>query len=237
MPLTSGNLPANVHRETETGMDLDFTFTLFSQAAAMPTAEEIADLVAERISDDIDQMRALILLIGVVVGLSVGRFVSFVGQLIVDRHRIRISLTFGIFLLSLFLYQVYYWWSLWELNSLQDVSFLAFFRLLIIPLCLYGATAILTPDVKDTRPDDFSLEDHLHKQSQALCVLLFVLVLTGLSQGVFLFQQEGMRNWLRIAGLVILLPGIFWRSRIYIRILSILVLGLVGFYVWIAISS
>ena len=180
-------------------------------------------------------MHAIILLIGVIVGLSVGRFVAFVGQAIVDRYRLQFSFTFGVFLVSLFLYQIYYWWSLWDLRSFDDVSFLVYFRLLLIPLCLYGATAILTPDIKDSRPDVFSLKDHLEAQSQALCLLIFVLILTGLSQGLFLFHQEGIKIWIRVVGLVLVLPGIFIRNRTYLSILSVLTFALVSSYIYVAV--
>lgn len=177
-----------------------------------------------------------LLLIGVMVGLSIGRLVSFVGECLVHRKKIAPSLTHGTFLLTLFIYQVFYWWDMWELKALlgnTEITFPVFTRLLFIPVCLYCATALLCPQLKLPEGDEkFSLADHFFEHKRPFYFIWFAICLIATLQAADL-RAEGWGSTeilIRLASGSLFLAGLLIGNSVFDLILSFTVLALlVGF--------
>ncbi|MEM1294708.1 MAG: hypothetical protein AAGH89_05040 [Verrucomicrobiota bacterium] len=185
----------------------------------------------------------LIVLIGVVVGLSIGRLVSFSGQIIINRDVVNWHPTFLIYMLALFTYQIFYWWSAWELkgdpNLEKDFTFLSYGRLLLMPLFIYGATAVLCKDLRDV--EEFSMKDHFTDQARAFYLIVASLIFTALLQEIFLFKRtwanDQMELALRGSALLVVLVAFFIRpslSQIFHLLLALVILGLLFYFIYIS---
>jgi len=176
----------------------------------------------EQSSVAIERVDTLIVLIGVILGLSIGKFVAFVGHLLVERKQVRFSVPYAIFMLSLFVYQVYYWWSIWELQYVGDIDFVDYLRMLLIPLLLYGATAVLAPDLE--KHEGFAMRQHMDEHSRVFFGIAVVLITTGILQGYHFWEQRGLQIWLRVAALGLVSLGLIFKSHVLNWILAMLLL-------------
>tara|TARA_R110002096_G_scaffold403766_4_gene601366 strand:+ start:1327 stop:2064 length:738 start_codon:yes stop_codon:yes gene_type:complete len=188
----------------------------------------------------------LIVLIGVVVGLSIGRLVTFSGQIIINRDVVTWHPTFLIYMLALFTYQIFYWWSAWDLKGqpqlAEDFTFLSYARLLLMPLFIYGATAVLCKDLRDV--EEFSMKEHFTDQARAFYLIVGALIVTALLQAIFLWDKtwENNQSELALRGIafLIVLTAFFLRpnhSQIFHLFLSLVILGLLVYFIYISESG
>ncbi|MDF1812325.1 MAG: hypothetical protein P1V20_08925 [Verrucomicrobiales bacterium] len=183
-----------------------------------------------------ERLDFLIVLIGVILGLSIGRLVNFIGDFLYNRNNGKASWTHGIFLTSLFLFQVYYWWDIWDLkNHLQSelINFWIFIRMLLIPLCLYCATALLCPRLTYPKGEEkLSMRDLFDSHARPFYFFWVLLCIIGISQGMDL-RGESWGNpeiYFRIIAGVIFLFGLIVQSSVLNGVLSIVMfLMLIGY--------
>ncbi len=182
------------------------------------------------IEKSVDRVDTLIVLIGVILGLSIGKFVTCVGSLLLERKQVKFSFSYVMFMAALFTYQVYYWWTIWDLQNVESIGFVAYVRLLLIPLLLYCATAVLSPEIE--RGDGFNMWAHFEEHSRVLFLVITLLVVVGISQGYFFWEQRGLQIWIRFAALAVIMPGMIFKSRILNFVMSfiLLILALVFVY-------
>lgn len=185
----------------------------------------------------------LIVLIGVVVGLSIGRLVTFSGQIIINRDVVSWHPTFMIYMLALFTYQIFYWWSAWDLKGdaqlADSFTFLSYGRLLLMPLFIYGATAVLCKDLRDI--EEFSMKEHFTAQARAFYLLVAALIFTAILQEIFLFEKTWADNQIefiiRGSAFLIVIVAFCIRpdlSQIFHLLLSLVILGILAYFIYIS---
>jgi len=131
----------------------------------------------------------LSVLIGVIIGLSVGRQVYFVGKMLTNRRQLTFDISHLILLVVTFIVQVRYWWTLWDHNILEQADFPEYLRMLLVPLLMYAATAMLCPDID--HGDHLHLPDYMMDQSRIFYIIVIICLLAGLSQALFIWQERG----------------------------------------------
>jgi hypothetical protein len=171
----------------------------------------------------------LVVFIGILVGLSVGKLVSFVGQLVSSKQLKRLSFTHSTYLLLMFLLQVHYWWKLWDAKAIGTVSFLTFLQLLILPMLMYFATAILCPEPTPDQPG--FLEDYFTKRAGAFYSAVMAILVIGALQGIFLWHQPYQASVLRGVAALLVLMGIFISAKPFQLLLAVFLTVLFFIYV------
>jgi hypothetical protein len=172
----------------------------------------------------------LVVFIGILVGLSVGKLVSFIGHLVSSRQLQRLPLAHGTLLVIAFLFQVHYWWKLWDARAIATGTFLMFLQLLLLPLLLYLAIAVLCPKPLSDAPG--TLERYFSENSKGFYTLVMAILIVGGVQGVCLWNQPYQASVLRGVGLVLVLLGFFTSSRRLHAGLTILLLVLFLVYMF-----
>jgi hypothetical protein len=88
----------------------------------------------------------LSVLVSIVVGLGISHVLSGVGNLLVDRLRVRFWWVWGAAVLMVFLAHVQFWWSTFTVAGAVGANFFAFLFFLLTPIALYLAAVVLLPD-------------------------------------------------------------------------------------------
>lgn len=99
-------------------------------------------------------------LIGIVLGMAVARIVGFFGNVLVRAKHSMITLSHGVWLVGLLLLIIQSWWAMqsdWDFNNVNSLWKITF--LLVSPILLYFASAVLCPDLPD-RKTDFDVATH-----------------------------------------------------------------------------
>ncbi len=114
--------------------------------------------------------------IGVVIGLGVGRIVMMVSQYVAQHERIRASAVDALWSAMLFVMFVGVWWIVWGLSHVpaERWSFFALLYLVMGPVLIYLPSLLLLPDVpKEGALDLGGLFDRL-RPLVLLCMAAFV---------------------------------------------------------------
>lgn len=88
----------------------------------------------------------LSVLVSIVIGLGISHLLSGVGNLLVDRLRVRFWWVWGAGVLLVFLAHVQFWWSTFTVGNAVSANFFAFLFFLLTPIALYLAAVVLLPD-------------------------------------------------------------------------------------------
>lgn len=176
----------------------------------------------------------LIVLIGVILGLSIGKLVTFIGDFLYHRKHGQASLTHGFFLFAVFVYQIYYWWDLWSLKADladENVNFLIFLVMLLIPLCLFCATALLCPKLNYAE-EEVSLKSLFDDHCVPFYFFWVFICAVGVFQGMYI-REESLSDpqiFVRISAAGILLTGMIARKSWLNTILAVLMfIVLIGY--------
>jgi len=187
--------------------------------------------------NDAERIDFLIVLIGVILGLSIGKLVNFAGDFLYHRKNGKASWTHGLFLLSMFLFQVYYWWDMWELKTTLmkgGIDFWIFIRMLLIPLCLYCSTALLCPRLQyPSGGEKLSMRDLFEEHCRPFYLFWIVLCVIGISQGMDI-RKESFHDpqiYLRITAGILFLIGFLVKKNWLNNLLAVLVFGLLILYI------
>ena len=87
----------------------------------------------------------LSVLVSIVIGLGISHLLSGVGNLLVDRLRVRFWWVWGISVLMVFLAHVQFWWGTFSVAGAVSANFFAFLFFLLTPIALYLAAVVLLP--------------------------------------------------------------------------------------------
>ena len=172
----------------------------------------------------------LVVFMGILIGLSVGKLVSFGGQLVSGKRLMRLPFAHSTYLLLTFLLQVHYWWKLWDAKAIAMVSFLTFLYLLILPLLMYFATAILCPESLSDQAG--SLEGYFAERAKVFYLVIIAILVVGALQGIFFWDQPYQAAILRVVAVLLVLPGFFISARPFHSWLAISLLVLFFIYVF-----
>ena len=88
-------------------------------------------------------------IISVVIGLGLTHLLTGLGGLVQRWRRVRFYWLHLLWLATLFISQVFLWWSLWNLQEVRGWTFYSFLLFLLLPVLLYVAAALLIPAVDD----------------------------------------------------------------------------------------
>lgn len=88
----------------------------------------------------------LSVLVSIVVGLGISHVLSGVGNLLVDRLRVRFWWVWGVAVLMIFLAHVQFWWGTFSVAGAVSANFFSFLFFLLTPIALYLAAVVLLPD-------------------------------------------------------------------------------------------
>lgn len=88
----------------------------------------------------------LSVLVSIVVGLGISHVLAGVGNLLVDRLRVRFWWVWASAVLMVFVAQVQFWWSTFTVGGAVATNFFAFLFFLFTPIALYLAGVVLLPD-------------------------------------------------------------------------------------------
>jgi len=139
-----------------------------------------------------DSESYITVLIGIVMGMSIVRIISFVGKLITYNKRTSMYWVHLVWLLGLLLLIVQSWWAMhtdWNFANVESLTMLCF--LLISPILLYLLSAVLCPNLNDSESVD--LEIHHVKVRVTFYTLLGLLFLVLIPEAVWMSSKEV--NW------------------------------------------
>jgi len=91
----------------------------------------------------------LSVVISIILGLGLGHLLTGCARLISARESLTMSWLYVGWVMLLFPLYVTYWWAFWDYRKQVNWTFVAFFFLLIGPICLYLITAMLLPDISN----------------------------------------------------------------------------------------
>ena len=87
----------------------------------------------------------LSVLVSIIVGLGISNVLSAVGNLLVDRARVRFWWVWCVAVLMVFLAHVQFWWGTFTVVGTVAANFFAFLFFLLTPIALYLAAVVLLP--------------------------------------------------------------------------------------------
>ena len=137
-------------------------------------------------------------LIGIVLGMAIARIVSFIGRIVVRSHYSKLTITHTVWTFGLLLLIVQSWWAMstdWEFSKADTLIKLTF--LLVSPILLYLASAVLCPDI--AKDEEFDLDKYHFKANTAFFVIIGLLFVVLIPEailmnkcGVALFERENI---------------------------------------------
>jgi|GEM_PF-5770651 len=167
-------------------------------------------LIAFDVQDKLSRFDFLIVFIGIILGLSVGHFVSFLGRILAIEKPPKIEAPHAVYLVILFLTQVHYWWTLWDARLIESLDYFSYIYLLALPMLLYLATSILCP----ISENGVTLKNwSFVKYSSRFYVVFECILLVGMLQGIFIWDQPVLNSALRGIAAIVLVPAFFTSEK------------------------
>lgn len=136
----------------------------------------------------------------VVIGLGLSHLLTGTTELFKARRRVKFYWVHLIWIGLIFMGHIFLWWTMWNLRLLQHWNFFSFLMLLLAPVFLYVAAAILIPKLDDDTAID--LREYFYENQAAFFGI--DAAFTGLI---------GLENWLltgRLPPLLVMLVFAFW---------------------------
>jgi hypothetical protein len=91
----------------------------------------------------------LSVLVSIVIGLGISHVLSGVGNLLVDRARVRFYWVWGVVVALTFLAHVQFWWSTFGLGEGVVGNFFGFLFFLLTPIALFLMAVLTLPDFEE----------------------------------------------------------------------------------------
>jgi len=129
----------------------------------------------------------LSVLISIVLGLGITNILGGLAGIVRQRHRLKIYAPVPITLVTLFLIHVQTWWTLFGLRGMRRWTIVEFLVVLIQPVFLYLASAMLVPDLAGNEVVD--LRTDYHRERRWFFGIMLLLVLCSLARPVILSGQ------------------------------------------------
>lgn len=179
----------------------------------------------------------LAVVFGMLTGLGVTRLLSNVAAALRSRLVAKIDWLPMVWAASIFLSQLDYWWTLHSLkNSVQEWTYPEFLKLLIAPLLLFFAAALILPSNELKSDETHRQVFDTHGHWALLAIGGHYLASTLDSVEILNVSQMGW--WVLIVGASIFLPFLaFFSSRRINGIIAVLYLTLLVVFVFIDISD
>ncbi len=144
-------------------------------------------------------------IISMILALAVGQLLLGAAGLAKNRTRVRGYLPHAVWMLFLFLLVILLWWTQWDLRELTW-TFASFVYVLLPPVVLFFAVAILLPDDPGGREHD--LEEHFFAVRSIFLSIMFVYGVITWFDGPIL---QGQAVFGPVGGVVLVyLAGVSW---------------------------
>lgn len=88
-------------------------------------------------------------IISVIIGLGLSHLLSGTTELFKARKRVKFYWVHFVWILLIFIGHIFLWWTMWNLRLVRNWNFFSFLVLLLAPVLLYVAAALLIPKVDD----------------------------------------------------------------------------------------
>lgn len=131
----------------------------------------------------------LSVVIGLIVGLSLTRILTCFSTSIPKEPGDRGSLTHSLLLGVAFIFQVNYWWNLYNDEVIERISFWGYLLILTVPLLMYQATTTLAPEFNRATTPQIDFQDLLRKRGRQFYFLVMAVLVMMIVQGWFIWQD------------------------------------------------
>jgi len=132
----------------------------------------------------VDPFSYLSVLISIILGLGITQLLTGLGRLINGRTRVRWYWPVVLWTVLLLVIHVQTWWAMFELRTQARWTFLGFLVVLLHPIVLYLAAAVVLPDAGGDATID--LEANYYAHARWLFGLLMALIVASLVRPVVL---------------------------------------------------
>ncbi len=145
----------------------------------------------------------------VIAGLGVTLLVRSIGQMIESRERVQLYWVHSCWLAVIFVLHVNSWFTLWSYRDLSSWTVGQLLLLLSVPITLYLASHVSVPEIVEDSPVRHDMRQYYFERHRSLLGLLALSALFNLGCEYLLLRANvfTLANWLRLAGLGILLAG------------------------------
>jgi len=97
-------------------------------------------------------------LFSVIVGLAISHLLSAASELIEIHSRVKIFWVNAVWFITVFIWDIFSWWGMWELNNLEYWNYPSFFLVVINLSGIYLMTTLVLP--QPTESGKIDLEKH-----------------------------------------------------------------------------
>lgn len=158
-----------------------------------------------------DALDFILGLYSIIAGLGLSALVKGVAQMIGARERLRLYWVHTCWIIILFGIQIVAWFGLWQLREHTAWSMLEAQMLLLTPIFFNAVSCLAAPALGEG--SEFDMRTYYFQQAQWMQGLLFLALLSGSIAVRIVAGRWNMNpvDLLRIATMLILLPGIFSR--------------------------
>lgn len=176
-----------------------------------------------------DRFDFQLVLIAVVLGLAISELLTCVSHMLMARHRTRVYGVHLVWLVTLFLVAVQYWYVLfsWQHHGSLGASFAQYLLSLMAPVTIYVSAAIIGPNVPpDTELFDF--RNYYFKNHRGIFVsCAFTLATMIVSNNVQLaVPWLHTINLFRYAAMLLLVCLAVFANRILHSVAALMLLGM-----------
>jgi cell division protein FtsW (lipid II flippase) len=101
----------------------------------------------------------------VIIGLGLSHLLTGTTELFKARRRIKFYWVHLLWVALVFVGHIFLWWTMWNLRLVREWNFFTFLMLLLAPVLLYVAAAVLIPKVDGETP--FNLREYFYENRAA----------------------------------------------------------------------
>ena len=109
-----------------------------------------------------DPFSYLTVLVSIILGLGITQLLTGVGRMLNARMRVRQYWPVNLWVALLLLIHIQAWWAMFELRSHATWTFTAFLVVLLLPIVLYLAAALVLPEFAGEAPIDLRANYYAH---------------------------------------------------------------------------
>jgi hypothetical protein len=173
----------------------------------------------------------LAVLISIVLGLGITNVLNGFAGIVRQRARVKLYWPLLVWMIILFLIHVQVWWAMFELRQVTQWTFVGFLAVLLQPVTLFLATAVLVPEFSGDGP--FDLRELYFREASwffagIVAVLLVSLVRTPIVTG-HLTNRTDLSAHIVFIGLAS--GAAFWPNDLVHRLSAVLALLLYTGYI------
>lgn len=158
-----------------------------------------------------DAFSYLSVLNSIVLGLALASLLAGFAGMIRARSRIKMYWPLPAQMVFLFLLQIQIWWALFALHEIPHWNFAGFIVVVMQPVTVYFATAILVPDI---RPGEMlDLRTAYFRETRWYFAVLLLVLIDSVAKNIVLYRriQSGVDLAGHVAFAILCVAGIVFR--------------------------